>query len=737
MIEGRQTKREPVEMPALGMKLSDIYYIIFRQKWLIAAFLALGLIASVIVFLAQETLYWSEAKLLVRYVTEMKSSDAQSGAPVKKSELSGEAALNSEMEILTSLDLCEAVARLVGPEKVLGDRKGNSNITSAAVVIFNGIKIENPRRSNIIKVRFAHSDPAVCQIILRQLINVYLVRHVETHRFSPEFDNVLSEQARTLAFQIRQNEEELRKLKQKAGVTSVVEDKKNYIDRLARLREQLDDAEAELAGHRSMTANTPSPVPAANAKETEAAADVVIPPQKILEYRVTCRLLEAATEREFKFLSDGATDEHPSVVLVRQQISEADGRKKALEAKFPKLATMHLPAAPGTQTPLDARFDPRQSARLESKIATFSNQIAEVRYNLSLLNTNESAITELERKLELDKGSYGKLAAGVDAVRIDEVLSGAKNNNINQVQTPSPPAPNVSQRLKLVVGTFFGLLIAGVAVAFFIELFADHTIRRPDEIETKLRIPLFLSIPKLGLNGHAKMLPFPVPAGESASGGEATGALAPTWDDDHPLRRYIEGLRDATLTHFGGDPHKPKLIGITSCGEDSGVTSIAAGLAGALSETGEGNVLLLNLNYEAEAAHPFYRGELACCLTDALELDKRVNGKVLQNLYVATAGDPSDPATQSLPKQLARVVPKLRVCDYDYIVFDLPPTTPTTMTARLAGMMDLVILVVESEKDTHETVKQAGKLLARSKAPVSAVLNKVRNPVPKWLQKGA
>jgi len=736
MIEGRQTKREPIETPALGLKLSDIYYIIFRQKWLIAAFLGLGLIASVIVFLAQQTLYWSEAKLLVRYVTEMKSSDAQSGAPVKKSELSGEAALNSEMEILTSLDLCEAVARIVGPEKVLGSKKGNSNSTAAAVVIFNGIKIENPRRSNIIKVRFAHSDPAVCQVILRQLINVYLVRHVETHRFSPEFDNVLSEQARTLAFQIRQNEEELRKLKQKAGVTSITEDKKNYIDRLARLREQLDDAQAELAGHRSEPNNTPPPAPAATQKENESA-NAVIPPSKILEYRVTSRLLESMREGEFKMLSEGDTDENPRIIRVREQIKEAEERKSGLEAKFPQLATMHLPAAPGTQTPVDARFDPRQAARLESKIATFSNQIAEVRYNLSLLNTNESAITELERKLELDKGSYGKLAAGVDAVRIDEVLSGAKNNNINQVQTPSPPAPNVSQRLKLVVGTFFGILIAGIAAAFFIEMFADHTIRRPDEIETKLRIPLFLSIPKLGLNGHAKMLPFPAPSGEAAPGAEAAGALAQTWDDDHPLRRYIDGLRDATLTHFGGDPHKPKLIGITSCGADSGVTSIAAGLAGALSETGDGNVLLLNLNYEAEAAHPFYRGELACCLTDALELDKRVNGKVLQNLYVATAGDPNDPATQSLPKQLARVVPKLRVCDYDYIVFDLPPTTPTTMTARLAGMMDLVILVVESEKDTHETVKQAGKLLARSKAPVSAVLNKVRNPVPKWLQKGA
>ncbi|HEY0551086.1 MAG TPA: Wzz/FepE/Etk N-terminal domain-containing protein, partial [Verrucomicrobiae bacterium] len=107
MIEGRQTKREPVEIPALGMKLSDIYYIIFRQKWLIAAFLGVGLITSVIVFLGQKTLYWSEAKLLVRYVTEMK---AQSGTPVQ-AELNVETALNSEMEILTSLDLCEEVAR--------------------------------------------------------------------------------------------------------------------------------------------------------------------------------------------------------------------------------------------------------------------------------------------------------------------------------------------------------------------------------------------------------------------------------------------------------------------------------------------------------------------------------------------------------------------------------------------------------------------------------------------------
>ena len=56
------------------------------------------------------------------------------------------------------------------------------------------------------------------------------------------------------------------------------------------------------------------------------------------------------------------------------------------------------------------------------------------------------------------------------------------------------------------------------------------------------------------------------------------------------------------------------------------------------------------------------------------------------------------------------------------------------MTARLAGMMDLVVLVVESGKDSQDAVTAVSQQLARSKAPVSAVLNKVKNPVPKWLQ---
>jgi len=513
----------------------------------------------------------------------------------------------------------------------------------------------------------------------------------------------------------------------------VEEARKSLSDRLSRLLQELYDSEAQLVEYRSMLGDT-NHVPAGKEQD---ASDIGVSREKMLEYQSVRVLLDSLRNREVEMLSQFFTDEHPQLKRVRERLAEAETKRKALETEFPKLAGLFVPVpSVSSRSSPETRLDPARATALAWKIEVFSNQLARVRGDIALLDKSESLILEVQDKLRQDRESYQRIATGLEAAQFDDDLAKIKiMSNIQPVQTPSPPSLNVSQRLKLVAGTFFGLLAAGLALAFVIELLVDHTVRRPGEFETKIHIPLFLSIPKMGLNGHAKLLPFPA-SGTPAVSAETAVALHQTWDADHPLRRYIDGLRDRILTHFDGDPHKPKLIGVTSCSTEVGVTSIAAGLAGALSETGDGNVLLLNLNFEAQSVHPFYRGELTCGLSDALEPDKRGSGMVLQNLYVATAGNSSDPASNSLPKQLARVVPKLRVSDYDYIVFDLPPTTPTTMTARLAGLMDLVILVVESEKDTQEAVKEAGKLLSRSKAHVSAVLNKVRNPTPRWLHKG-
>ena len=48
--------------------------------------------------------------------------------------------------------------------------------------------------------------------------------------------------------------------------------------------------------------------------------------------------------------------------------------------------------------------------------------------------------------------------------------------------------------------------------------------------------------------------------------------------------------------------------------------------------------------------------------------------------------------------------------------------------------MDLVLLVIESEKTNCYVVEQAESMLAESQVSAKAVLNKYRRYVPQWLQ---
>jgi len=297
---------------------------------------------------------------------------------------------------------------------------------------------------------------------------------------------------------------------------------------------------------------------------------------------------------------------------------------------------------------------------------------------------------------------------------------------------------------KLLAGGVFG----GIGLAFFIEMFLDQSIKRPIEVETKLRLPLFLSIPDTSWNGRWW---FSKRGGNGALRSSAqiqrsivqtsdTGlkngkAEVAPWDSRHSLRPFCEALRDRLVAYFEikNMTHKPKLVAVASCSQGSGVTTIAAGLAASLSETGDGNVLLVDMGLECGAVHPFHKGRPGCPLPDVLENEKRAAGLVQEHLYLASANEVTDKLTCVLPSRFTRLVPKMKASDYDYIIFDMPPVSQTSVTARLAGFMDLVFLVVESEKTDLEVIKRATSLLSESNANVTAILNKNRAYVPPWL----
>jgi Mrp family chromosome partitioning ATPase len=324
---------------------------------------------------------------------------------------------------------------------------------------------------------------------------------------------------------------------------------------------------------------------------------------------------------------------------------------------------------------------------------------------------------------------------------LDEALGAGKLANISVIQAPTPPVKNFKKLYEQMAYVLAGGLGVGLAIAFLIELVLDQTVRRPLHLERTLPFPSFLNIPLLPFTKMAhparKAQPTVDAHGSSGSLGEASRVSLAARNLDGPLKPYCEALRDRLIDYFQvrNMAHKPKLVAVTGCLASAGVSTLAAGLAASLSEIGEGNVLLVDMNGTQGMAYPFSGGIPSCDLNQVLETDRRTGAKVQDNLYVVSTGNGDGAFFRVPPKRFGQLIPKLKASDYDYIIFDMPPVTQTSITGKLAGFMDMVLLVVESEKTERNLLGRAGSLLQESKVSVATILNKVRRYVPRWVHR--
>ena len=139
------------------------------------------------------------------------------------------------------------------------------------------------------------------------------------------------------------------------------------------------------------------------------------------------------------------------------------------------------------------------------------------------------------------------------------------------------------------------------------------------------------------------------------------------------------------------------------------------------------------MNVRDGEAHHFYKGKLACGLDEVLEKETREGALVQGNLYVAREQENDDKLPRLLPKRFNHLLPKMKASDFDYIIFDMPPVSQISITPRLARFMDMVLLVVESEKTDRDVAKRVAAMLSESKTNVGVVLNKNRSYLPRQL----
>jgi Mrp family chromosome partitioning ATPase len=502
---------------------------------------------------------------------------------------------------------------------------------------------------------------------------------------------------------------------------------------MSQIRTKLFAAQTELAERKELLNGISATL---SSTESSTNAESVIYPEKVDEYRNVCARLSLLRKKEQELLLQ-YTDQSVPVKNLRAQIAENDGRKKKLENEEPRLAGLGVSLEKTDHPAISLSDNAAQISMLETRIKVLNSQLSLVQSNAAKIDESRETIVELERREQRQEAELEYFQRNLEQARMDDMISAGKAPGISPIQSPSYPVKKWPEKLKKMAAILAaGGIIASLGLAFLIEMFLDRSLKRPVEVEAKLGLPLFISIPDFTRNGYplAKIkgknpLLLTETAGKDAS---EDSALAP-WNRQHPLRRFCDGLRDRLIVHFEVKNviHNPKLVAVTSCAKGAGVSSVAAGLAASLSETGDGNVLLVDMNVEGGAAQQFYKGKLGCGVDAALEVEARKGAQIQENLYVATQPmSAGDNLPSVLPKHLMGLIPKLRASDYDYIIFDMPPVTQTSMTPRLARLMDMVLLVIESEKTNQDVAKKVISLLGESKANVTTVLNKARSYVP-------
>ena len=405
-----------------------------------------------------------------------------------------------------------------------------------------------------------------------------------------------------------------------------------------------------------------------------------------------------------------------------------------------------MAAARAVSESVDPAAEEARLTALQIRIKVLNAQLDAIRSEAANVDQMEASILDLRRKKDLEEANYKYYAASLEKARIDEALGAGRVSNISQIQTPSPPFTDRGKSYVPIALVAAGGILAGLAWAFLIEMYLDRSVRRPVDVERMLRLPLFLSIPDLGRNGNrhpgrgSGKERLALQAGENGGSAAAgNGASAPgsmelaPWEGAHALHPFHETLRDRLIGYFErmNLTHKPKLIAVTGLVKDTGVTTTAAGLASCLSDTGDGNVLLVDMTPGQGSAQQFYRGKPVCGLDEILSAKN--GAQVQDNLYVVSEEPGSDKLSRILPQRFMKLVPKLKASDFDYIIFDMPPVSQISVTPRLAGFMDMVLLVLESEKSDRDIVQRATSLLAESKAHVGVILNKTRSYVPSRL----
>lgn len=475
---------------AASDQVRDVLHVLFKRKRLIGGlFLAValpGLLGTIL----QRPKYVATAKVMIsasRTDPTVQPTDVIKLEPVQLNE----SLVNTEVHIVSSRDLLEAVARSLA----MPDNGGIApvvakpvNIAAQLRALQTSLSVTPVKASNVIQIDYRHSDAAYATRVVNRLVDEYMAYHAQVHG-NKELPRFYDEQRKILEQELRRAEQALIQYTAKEGIVSPVDEIATSVRMVAELSSALRDINAGVAGTeerlrvlREQIAQQPEVVKRSQSLDINPVIT-----------QLTSQLVDRQVDRVTLLRKYTDKDRH-----VRDNEEEIQELKAALEAELrerPTIVSHQLYRTnPLREERLRTLLDlESQLSELRARQAALEDELSRATRRLITLREKGVEFERLEEEVKTRRAAYELYVKREQEARISQAMDEQKLVNVSVVQRPALPLPQVDTRRVSATLAILAGLVVGIAGAFARE-YMSRSLRSEADVVRFLGLPLLGTI---------------------------------------------------------------------------------------------------------------------------------------------------------------------------------------------------------------------------------------------------
>jgi capsular exopolysaccharide synthesis family protein len=546
--------------------------------------------------------------------------------------------------------------------------------------------------TNLINVAVTAKDPHKAARLANAIADAYLVQQLDGRfQATRRVTDWLTERLQEHKEKLRKSEERFEALKaemdllDKEGAT--LEEKQ-----LVRLNEELVIARARTAETRAKYMGVSQQAGGGDIDDKQLAEFV----QSNLITQLRTQL--AQITRDEDSLTSRFGPQHPAVVRIR---AEKRGLNSQIEEEVHRIVAV-------LKNEYEVAASREQSLQASLKIAA---------ERTSGQRGDYVKLRELQREIESNKVFYEAMLQRVKQTAAQETWKTADFRIVSEAVPPLAASQSKTRVLAL-AGLVFGLGL-GFGATVLTE-FANTTVKRAREVETKLGIPHLVDVPLM-------------PAIDLSVGGPTRNPVCNAFyfaakQTGSPFADAVLALHAALRARSG--QLALKTIMFTSAQPGEGKSVMAANYAQTAARAGQ-KVLLICTDLRTPTVNWFaperpIRHDLVDYLSGKAEIETVVTRNETAMIDIVPAARSVPDAAALLASARMQALLDWAKANYDLVVLDTVAIVPNLEGRMLARHIDATVLVVEWLATKAETAKAAVELLLKNDAQIAGVvLNKI------------